>query len=547
MKATLCRFTIIATAIMLPVFYFIDENPFDSTSFLSLEEKEMIAWQRARMQIKPGETHHLKTFKNMQKSSELLKNVNTSILIGAPPMEKSERAHRDVDNLPELLTLGISSMQRPQGSYLLDTLQSLFSASSLSEQKHFLVLVHLADPDPKWLDQMISNISTLFKPYIQARQLVVINTPLKSYLPLTNFKKNFNDTPTYAASHSKQNKDYAFLMNVAINRSDYFLMIEDDVKCVPGFVTQIAAKVYVWQRKPWVTLEFSHLDFTGKLFRTRDLPHFVSFLLLFHQQMSCNHLLSHFHDIFMQQKPIRFSPSLFQHLGNYSSFEGKFNGLKDKEFEPNDIGSPSNPPATIYTSLNVTNASVMNAYSLDKNFLYSEEAKVGSHLTIVLDKPAIVFRVQVLTGSEVREENQLKEGQVELGFDSTNRVTDCDDYILLGFLANGTLNKAVLSEESEKVKCVRLLVTATLPSGLICSHSSTLSLGHVHQTSRHNRGQVSKRIRCSYCKTLVAMREDKGSFHQQRSGSVKVLTAGVIQESRLSRKMPFSKTRYSFI
>ncbi|KAL4673595.1 hypothetical protein H8959_017529 [Pygathrix nigripes] len=91
----------------------------------------------------------------------------------------------------KLLTIGISSVQRPQGSYLLDTLRSLFFASSLSEQKYFTVLVHLADPDPNWLDQMISNISTLFQPYIQARQLVVINTPLKSYLPLKNLKKNF--------------------------------------------------------------------------------------------------------------------------------------------------------------------------------------------------------------------------------------------------------------------------------------------------------------------------------------------------------------------
>jgi hypothetical protein len=77
----------------------------------------------------------------------------------------------------------------------------------------------------------------------------------------------------------------------------------------------------------------------------------------------------------------------------------------------------------------------------------------------------------VLTGSELKEEKQLKEGQVELGYDSTNRINDCDDYVLLGILVNGILNKQVLSEESgKKVKCVRLLVTATLPSGLIVRH-----------------------------------------------------------------------------
>ncbi|XP_069315608.1 alpha-1,3-mannosyl-glycoprotein 4-beta-N-acetylglucosaminyltransferase C-like [Eulemur rufifrons] len=460
MKVLLWRLITIAAVLVLPIFYFIDENPFDTTSFLSWREKKMVAWQRARMQISPVKTSHLKTFKDMQRNSEPLKNVSSRILIGALPLEK------------KLLTIGISSVRRPRGSYLLDTLQSLFFASSLSEQKHFIVLVQLADPDPKWLDQMISNISTLFKSYVQARQLVVITTPLKSYLTLKGLKKYFNDTPTYVVFHSKQNMDYAFLMNFATNHSDYFLMIEDDVKCAPGFVTQIASILSAWERKPWVTLEFSQVGFIGKLFHTRDLPCFVRFLLLFYQEMPCDYLLSHFRDILMQKKPIRFFPSLFQHMGQYSSFEGKFNRLKDEEFKENDTGSPSNPAATIYTNLNVTNGSVlMNAYSLDENFFYIKEAKAGSHLTVLLDIPAIVFRIQVLTGSELKKENQLEEGQVELGYDSTNRINDCDDYILLGLLINGILDKHVLSQESgKKVKCVRVLVTATLPSGLIVRH-----------------------------------------------------------------------------
>ncbi|XP_035578081.1 alpha-1,3-mannosyl-glycoprotein 4-beta-N-acetylglucosaminyltransferase C-like [Zalophus californianus] len=423
------------------------------------EEKEMVAWQRARMQISPGRTNHLETFKNMQKNLELLKNVNSRILIGAPPMKK------------KLLTIGISSVQHPSGSYLLDTLQSLFFASSTSEQKHFIVLVHLADPDPKWLGQMISSISTLFKPYIQTRQLVVINTPLKNYLLLKDLKKNFHTTPAYEAFHSKQNMDYAFLMNFATNHSDYFLMIEDDVKCAPGFVTQIATIVSAWANKRWMTLNFSQLGFTGKLFRTRDIPCLVHFLLLFYQEMPYDYLLTHFHELLMQPTPIQFFPSLFQHRGNYSFFDSKFK-FKDKEIEENDPGSPSNPAASIYTSLKVANGSVlMNAYSLDKNFFYTKSAEAGSHLTVVLDVPAKVFQVQVLTGSHLKNKNQLEEGQVELGYDATNRVNDCDDYILLGLLENGTLNKQVLSNESgKKVKCVRLLVTATPPSGIIVRH-----------------------------------------------------------------------------
>uniref|UniRef100_H0XIE8 MGAT4 conserved region domain-containing protein n=1 Tax=Otolemur garnettii TaxID=30611 RepID=H0XIE8_OTOGA len=208
-------------------------------------------------------------------------------------------------------------------------------------------------------------------------------------------------------------------MNFATNKSDYFLMIEDDVKCTPGFVTQIASILSAWEWRSWLTLEFSQFGFTGKLFHTRDLPCFVHFLLIFYQQMPCDYLLSHFRDLLMQKEPVQFFPSLFQHMGKYSSFKGKFNRLKDKGFVENDIGFPSNPPATIYTNLNVTNGSVlMNAYSSDMNFFYVKEAKVGSYLTVVLNKSAIVFRVQVLTGSELKMENQLNEGQVELGYDA---------------------------------------------------------------------------------------------------------------------------------
>ncbi|KAG8518055.1 Alpha-1,3-mannosyl-glycoprotein 4-beta-N-acetylglucosaminyltransferase C, partial [Galemys pyrenaicus] len=402
------------------------------------EEKEELALQRAQMQINTRRTKHLESFKDMQEHSGPFANVNPHILLGAPPAEK------------KLLTIGISSEQQCRRNYLLDTLQSLFSASSSSEWKHFIVLVYLACPDHGWLGPMTANISTLFRPYIQAGQLIVINNPLKSYLPLKKHKKKLNDNPAYVASYSKQNMDYAFFMNFATQYSDYFLMVDDGVKCAPGFVTQIAATVSAWEYKPWVTLEFSQLAFTGKLFHTRDLPSFAHFLLLFYQEMPYGFLLTHFHDL-MQQTPIQFFPSLFQHMGNFSSFGKKSDSLNDKEFEENDIGSPSNPTASVYTNLEATNETVpMNAYSLNGTFFHSKVVEVGSHLTVVLDKPARVFRVQVLTGSHLKDETQLKGGQVELGFDSTNRITNCDDYILLGLLENGTLNKQVLYNESGK-------------------------------------------------------------------------------------------------
>ncbi|KAM5301852.1 alpha-1,3-mannosyl-glycoprotein 4-beta-N-acetylglucosaminyltransferase C-like [Glossophaga mutica] len=441
---------VVMAAAVLSVVFFVTENPFDPASFLSMEEKELVAWQRARMQLDPGRTHHLETFKDMQKNSEPLKNVNSRILIGAPPGEK------------KLLTIGVSAAPPPQGSNLVGTLRSLFSASSASERKHFTVVLHVAGPDPngsRWLAQMTRNLSALFKPHIQARELVVITTPLASSLPSKDLKKTVDDLPAHVAFRSRQNRDLAFLMNFAAQHSDYFLMVEDDVNCAPGFVTQVATTVSAWAHRPWVTLEFSQLGLTGKLFHSGDLPRIAHFLLLFHREMPCAGLLSRFQDL-MQSAPVQFLPSLFQRSGGSSSFE------------EDNVSSPSNPAASVHTSLEAANNSVpSSAYSLDENFFYAKSAEAGSHLTVVLDTPAQVSRVQVQTGSDLRDENQLKEGHVELGYDSSNRVSDCDDYILLGPLVDGSLDQRVLSHKAgRKVKCVRVLVTARMPSTVVLRH-----------------------------------------------------------------------------
>lgn len=154
----------------------------------------------------------------------------------------------------------------------------------------------------------------------------------------------------------------------------------------------------------------------------------------------------------MQQTPVQSLPSLFQHMGNYSSSEGKFNSLKDIEFEEDDISSPNNPAASIYTlawRLPMTLFPWMPIAWIE--FLYAKSAeRLEDIWTVVLDSLKHLFRVQVLTGSDLKGENQLKEGQIELGYSYTNQINDCDDYILLGLLVNGILNKQVLSNKSGK-------------------------------------------------------------------------------------------------
>ena len=60
--------------------------------------------------------------------------------------------------------------------------------------------------------------------------------------------------------------DYAALFAFAAGQSQYYLQLEDDVKCAAGFVTEIRRYIEQ-QRSLWAMLEFSELGFIGKLFR----------------------------------------------------------------------------------------------------------------------------------------------------------------------------------------------------------------------------------------------------------------------------------------
>ena len=101
------------------------------------------------------------------------------------------------------------------------------------------------------------------------------------------------------------------------------------------------------QTVPWLVIEFSELGFIGKLFKTTDLPLVAQFFTMFFQDKPCDWLLYDiidtkvcrydkggerncpgFHALWQQHKP-----SLFQHIGRYSSLKGKRQGLMDTHFD----------------------------------------------------------------------------------------------------------------------------------------------------------------------------------------------------------------------
>ncbi|XP_012599913.3 alpha-1,3-mannosyl-glycoprotein 4-beta-N-acetylglucosaminyltransferase-like protein MGAT4E [Microcebus murinus] len=445
MHCSLWRCIIVAVSLVLLGFIF-QENKEEHVEYrVSVKEKKEVIWKAVQEQISSERKNHLETFKEMQQRAPLLQHAKYRFLAGAPPQQK------------KLLTVGISSMQPPGGSHLLDTLRSVFEASSEPEWRSIVVLVHLSDPDPEWLNQTATNISRLFAPHIEARELLVIHGLLGGS-PVPGNLSDTNHTSPCEALYSKQKVDYALLMNFASSLSDYFLLMEDHVHCSPKFVSAIYWALSAWEELPWVTLEFSSLNMSGKVFRSSDLSRLTSFFLLF-LNTPAPLLLSEFRLLLAQDVPIRFTPSLFSHVGVSSTVEDScFPVEKEQDFD-----EPDNPTATVVTDMEVFLDLISQyAYTLNQEDFSTLDLLKGNHLTVIMDRPQKVIRIAVLTGLNEGERYRLQQGQVELGYDPIEEPKGCAHYTLLGPLVQGNLDQRVFSEEdSEKVSCIRLLVLAS--------------------------------------------------------------------------------------
>ncbi|XP_077013556.1 alpha-1,3-mannosyl-glycoprotein 4-beta-N-acetylglucosaminyltransferase-like protein MGAT4E isoform X2 [Tamandua tetradactyla] len=453
MNRCLWRYTIVAVSFLFLGFFFQKNNQGHVEYSLSMEEKKRVVWQLHQGQLKSEIKKHLETFKKMQKKSPLFQHTNYKFLAGTIPQEK------------KLLTVGISLAPHPHASDLLDTLQSLFRASSEPELKYITVLVHLSDPDPGWLSQTVANISSLFKQYIETQKLLVIHGLLDSFL-LPRDLNNTNHSSSCEKLYFRQKVDYALLMNFASNLSDYFLMVGNNVHFVPKFVSAIYWVLSAWKEIRWVILEFSSLSFSGKVFHTSDLSRLTSFFFLSPKDIPTDLLLSKFRFLLAQNVPIRFTPSIMGVMGNYSVLEDTcFPMDKEKVFD-----EPDNPLASVITDMmTISNFFPQYAYILNEECYATLDPVRGNHLTVILERPQKVTRIVVLTGSHKEGKYLLHQGQVELGYDPMEHPKGCARYTLLGPLVEGNLDQRVFYEDDseEELSCIRLLVLATQDSFLL--------------------------------------------------------------------------------
>lgn len=340
----------------------------------------------------------------------------------------------------------------------MDTLHSIFSQSSKEELSEMVVVVLLADFDQAWVEEMTQKISNKFHARLEQSELLVIHASQDVYPPLTGLKRNFNDSPKRVTFRSKQNVDYSFLTHFSANLSQYFIMVEDDVNCAHGFFSAIRQHVRSMGSTRWTTLEFSKLGYIGKLYHSEDLPLLARFLLLFYQEMPCDFLLSHFRTLLMQDKVIRMRPSLFQHMGTFSSFQGTYNHLKDDDFIEE---RADNPPAEVQSNIQpYKDNGPMNAYRQGSNFFWGLSPNQGDYFIVVFEKPVLLSKVSIETGS--KKGDILLNAVVEVGHvaEKSHTPFSCSDIQSLGSLNAGQFKMWDIEQTLKApVACLKIRVT----------------------------------------------------------------------------------------
>ncbi|MEE6461484.1 hypothetical protein FKM82_001299 [Ascaphus truei] len=164
------------------------------------------------------------------------------------------------------LVMAIPTVKRDKQSYLMDTLNSIFSELSAKEKEECVVIVFIAEVIAEYVYAVANSLKESFPKEIQSGVLEVISPPASYYPDLTQIKETFGDSKERVRWRTKQNLDYSFLMLYAQPKGVYYLQLEDDVIAKPEYFQSLKNFATQQMSDDWMILEFSQLGFIGRLF-----------------------------------------------------------------------------------------------------------------------------------------------------------------------------------------------------------------------------------------------------------------------------------------
>nr|BDI24347.2 N-acetylglucosaminyltransferase IV [Bombyx mori] len=369
--------------------------------------------------------------------------------------------------------IGIPTVKRDKQTYLFTTLTYLIKALSAEDKRSVVIVILVGEPDVTYILKLARQIEIMFPREI-SDGVIEILAPSPAYYPeLEDLCPTLGDSPKRAMWRTKQNLDNIYLMAYAIGKGVYYLMLEDDVTTKKDFLPEMKGYIETTTEKTphWIFIEFCQVGAIGKVFRTRDLLPFVTYSQIFYSNMPIDWLLESYladrvcsidkkskscAESKLRVRP-RYKVSLFQHIGVYSSLQGKIQKVQDPQFGKVQSYFPhQNPPAQKITTTieDYYQHSIQNAYE-GIDFFWGKKPKKGDTLEFWYGRPLQIKRVTFRSGNAEHITDQFYNTVVEVlpafGDNNFTTILHFDEF----GLADGDVE-----EEFSLVKAIRLRVNA---------------------------------------------------------------------------------------
>ncbi|CAF1311452.1 unnamed protein product [Rotaria sp. Silwood1] len=307
--------------------------------------------------------------------------------------------------------IGIPTVKRDKQLYLIETIKSLIDNLNNEDIERILIVIFIAEPyDIEYVRTTAHQIEKLYNQYIENGLIEILSPPIEYYPDFDKLTLSLNDNKERVKWRTKQNYDFTYLMMYSSIRGKYYIQLEDDVITKPDYIHIIESFINKQKTQDWFMLEYSSLGFIGKMFHTSDLDALVNFFLMFSADKPIDWLLEYYQDTkycsfgadiqtCSRTKSLhrfRFRPSLFQHIGIYSSLKGKIQKLKDKDFGKNIklFKAHENPHVSsiISTLKNYDKHTLVSCYA-GQNFFWALQPKKDDTIEFKYDPANFIIKV----------------------------------------------------------------------------------------------------------------------------------------------------------
>ncbi|XP_047137685.1 alpha-1,3-mannosyl-glycoprotein 4-beta-N-acetylglucosaminyltransferase A isoform X2 [Hydra vulgaris] len=398
-------------------------------------------------------------------------------------MEKHFKKNLFLGNAREkksFLVMGVPTVYREKGFYIIDTLQSLVNNLDKKDWNKVVIVVFVADFRPDYFQKVLSHVKSNFSEEISAGLIQVIQPSASFYPSMENIPTLYGDSITRTIWRSKQSLDYAFLFYYCADLAQFYIQLEDDIIAEENYLEKISE--FIRNSEDWAILEFGARGFIGMTYRSEHLKLLSKFVRFAYWTMPVDWTFRYFNDLFLNGKSHKTKSPIFKHVGQFSSLDGQVRKLEDINDYSEQIGvhiyqsKGGNPKAEIKTTMTeiVRPHEITNPYGNSGQF-WSKKVQVGDTIDIIFENPTKISQFIISSGNSQHPADILYDTELLASTDHS-----CAKYTLLKTFFNSNIVKYNFDAAAGYIKCLQLKILSTghdelnRPTWLIVSEIAVL-------------------------------------------------------------------------